>query len=177
MTAETIAKAVQRVRDVLSRRPEAGIRADDPAVARWRQGVRVVCTHANGTQIATDLPAELGGSGDQVTPVWLLRAGLASCLATRIAVEAAAEGIVLTRLEVSATSTSDARGLFGMTTALGEPVTAAPRELRVEVHIGASGIPSERLQAVIDQSYHCSPVCAALRSAVPMALNIEIDPG
>ena len=176
MTADTISKAVQRARNVLSRHPEAGIHADEPAIARWGQGLRVVCTHANGTQIATDLPAEIGGTGDQVTPGWLMRAGLASCMASRIAVGAAIEGIVLTRLEVSATSTSDARGLFGITTDLGEPVTAGPRELRLEVRIGASGVPPERLQAIIDESYHCSPVSAALVSAVPVALQIEIDP-
>lgn len=176
MTAETISKAVQRIRNVLSRHPEAGIHADEPAFARWRQDLRVVCTHANGTQIATDVPAEIGGTGDQITPGWLMRAGLASCLATRIAVGAAAEGISLTRLEVSATSTSDARGLFGMTTDLGEPITAGPRELRLEVRIGAPGVARERLQAIIDESYHCSPVSAALVSAVPVTLHIEIDP-
>ena len=176
MTAETISKAVQRVRNVLSRHPEAGIHADEPAIARWGQGLRVVCTHANGTQISTDLPAEIGGTGDQVTPGWLMRAGLASCVATRIAVGAAADGILLTRLEVSATSTSDARGLFGMTTDLGEPITAGPREVRLEVRIGASGVPRERLQAIIDENYHCSPVYAALENAVPVVLQIEIEP-
>jgi uncharacterized OsmC-like protein len=176
MTAETISKAVQRVRNVLSRHPEAGIHADEPALARWGQGVRVVCTHTNGTQIATDLPAEFGGTGDQITPGWLMTAGLASCVATRIAVGAAAAGIVLTRLEVSARGTSDARGLFGMTTDLGEPITAAPRELRLEVRIGASGVSREELETIIGEGYHCSPVCAALVSAVPVALHIEIDP-
>ncbi len=92
MTAETVSKAVQRVRNVLKCRPEAGIHADEPAIARWAQGLRVVCTHANGTQIATDLPTEIGGTGDQVTPGWLMRAGLASCVATRIAMGAATEG-------------------------------------------------------------------------------------
>ena len=176
MTAETISKAVQRVRNVLSRHPEAGIHADEPAIARWGQGLRVICIHANGTQIATDLPAQIGGTGDGVTPGWLMRAGLASCVATRIAMEAAAGGIVLTRLEVSAASTSDARGLFGMTTDLGEPITAGPREVRLEVRVGASGVPRERLQAIIDESYHRSPVSAALLSAVPVALHVEIDP-
>jgi len=176
MTAETISKAVQRVRNALSRHPEAGIHADEPAVARLGQGLRVVCTHANGTQIATDLPAGIGGTGDQVTPGWLLRAGLASCVASRIAIGAAAEGIVLTRLEVLATSTSDARGWFGMTNELGEPITAGPRELRLEVRIAASGVPPERLQAIVDESYHCSPVSAALVNAVPVALYTEIDP-
>ena len=113
MSPETIAKAVQRVRTVLSRHPAAGIHADDPAVARWGQDLRVVCTHANGTQIATDLPTEMGGTG--------------------------------------------------------------PRELRLEVRLGASGVPCEKLQAIIDDSHRCSPVSAALVSAVPIALHVEID--
>jgi uncharacterized OsmC-like protein len=177
MTAETISKAVQRVRDVLSRHPQAAIHTDEPAIARWVQDLRVTCTHANGTQVATDLPAEIGGSGDQVTPAWLMRAGLASCVASGIAMRAAAEGIVLTRLEVSAASTSDARGLLGMTTDLGEPITAGPRELRLEVRIGASGISRQRLQAIIDESHRRSPVSAAFETAVPVALQIEIEPG
>jgi uncharacterized OsmC-like protein len=176
MTAETISKAVQRVRKVLSRHPEAGVHADEPAIARWEQGLRVVCGHANGTQIATDLPVEVGGTGDQISPGWLMRAALASCVATRIAMGAAIEGITLTRLEVSATGTSDARGLLGMTTDLGEPITAGPRELRLRVRIGAPGVPVERLQAIIDESYRCSPVSAALESAVPVDLHIESDP-
>ena len=177
MTAETVAKAVQRVRNVLSHHPQAGIYPDEPAIARWGQDLRVVCSHPNGTRIATDLPAEIGGSGDQVTPGWLLRAGLASCVATRIAMGAAAEGIVLTRLEVSATSTSDARGLFGMTTDAGEPITAGPREVRLQVRISAAGVAPARLRAIVDESHHCSPVSAALLSTVPVALQIEIDPG
>jgi uncharacterized OsmC-like protein len=176
MTAETISKAMQRVRTALTVRPQAGIHADEPAVARWSQGVRLLCQHANGTQIATDLPTALGGTGDQVTPGWLLRAGLASCVATRIAMQAAADGIVLTRLELTATSTSDARGIFGMITDLGEQITAGPREVRLQVRIGAPGVTAERLQAMIDESYHCSPVAAAVADAVPVALHIEIDP-
>src|SRR5580704_16493259 len=114
MAAQDIAAAVRRVESVLKRRPEFGIHDDAQAIACWGSGLRVVSSHENGTQILTDLPAELGGSGDQVTPGWLLRAGLASCLATRIAMGAAASGIDLRTLEVAASSRSDARGLFGM---------------------------------------------------------------
>jgi uncharacterized OsmC-like protein len=176
MTAVTILEAVQRVRTVLTRHPERGVHADEPAIARWQQGLRVVSTHANGTQIATDQPAQVGGSGDQVTPGWLMRAALASCLATRIAMEAAAEGIVLTRLEVTAASTSDARGLFGMTTEVGQPITPGPRELRLTVRIGATGVAPDRLQAIIDECNRCSPVSAALANAVPVVLQTEIEP-
>jgi uncharacterized OsmC-like protein len=176
MTADTISQAIQRVRAVLARRPQRAIHVDDTAVARWERDVRVACHHENGTRIATDLPVELGGTGDQVTPGWLLRAGLASCLATRIAMGAAAAGIALIRLEVLATSTSDVRGILGMTGDLGEQISAEPREVRLQVRISAPGIPRERVQALIEESQRCSPVSAALGNAVPVVLHIEIEP-
>jgi uncharacterized OsmC-like protein len=177
VTAEAIASAMQRFRAVLGRRPEAGIHPDEPAFARWAQGTRVVCRHANGMQVATDMPSELGGTGDQVTPGWLFRAALASCAATRIAMGAAADGIVLTRLEVSAGSTSDARGLLGMINGAGERVRPAPSEVRLEVRVCAAGVLPQRLQSLIEDSCRCSPVSDAVLNAVPVSLRIEIDPG
>jgi len=166
---------MQRVRAVLARRPEAGIHADDPAIARWDDGIRVVARHANGMQITTDMPVELGGAGDQVSPGWLLRAGLASCLATRIAMEAAVAAVSLTRLEVLARSTSDARGLLGMMDDRGEKISPAPCEVQLEVRIGAPNVPPERLQAMIEESLRSSPVSAALERVVPVGLHIEFE--
>jgi uncharacterized OsmC-like protein len=173
--AEHILKAIQRVRAVIARRPGAAIHADEPATARWDEGLRIVTRHANGTQITTDMPAELGGEGNQVSPGWLLRAGLASCLATRIVMEAASTGICLARLEVIAKSTSDARGLLDMTGDSGEPVTPAPGEVQLEVRLAATNVARERLRAMIDSSFRCSPVSAALERAVPVRLHIDIE--
>ena len=103
MATQDIAAALQRVESVLRRRPDVGLHDDAPATARWERGTRVVASHANGTQVATDMPTELGGTGDQVTPGLAVPRGLASCAATRIALAAAAEGIELTALEVRAT--------------------------------------------------------------------------
>jgi organic hydroperoxide reductase OsmC/OhrA len=175
MALKDIAAAVQRVESVLKRRPATGIHDDAPATARWQSGLRVVARHANGTQMSTDMPTELGGSGDQVTPGWLFRAGLASCFATRIAMGAAAAGIELTMLEVLASSRSDTRGLFGMADTSGEPVGAGPRDVQLLVKISAPGISAERLQTLVEDSNHCSPVSAAVREAVPVALRIEVD--
>jgi uncharacterized OsmC-like protein len=175
MKAETISKAMQRVRAVLARRPEVGIHVDEPALARWEDGTRVVTRHANGTQITTDMPGELGGSGDQISPGWLLRAGLASCLATRIAMSAAAEGVAITRLEVTARSKSDVRGLLGMTDGLGERITPAPLEMQLEVRIAAANATRERLQAIIDESCDSSPVSAAVMRPVRVDLHIDIE--
>jgi uncharacterized OsmC-like protein len=177
MASQEIAAAMQRVEAVLKRRPEVGLHEDAPATARWEGGMRVVSSHGNGTQLATDMPTELGGGGDQVTPGWLVRAGLASCLATRIAMGAAVAGFELAMLEVSASSRSDSRGLLGMTDASGAPVGAGPREVQMFVRIAAPGVSTERLHRLIEESNRCSPVAAALRDEVPITLRIEADGG
>ncbi len=82
MATEDIAAALARVQTVLQRRPQTGVHDDAPATARWMGGLRVIFSHANGMQVASDMPAELSGTGDQVSPGWLFRAGLAACLAT-----------------------------------------------------------------------------------------------
>jgi uncharacterized OsmC-like protein len=174
MAAAEIAAAWQRTTSVLRRRPEAGLHDDAPATARWSGGTRVVTEHANGTQVETDMPREMGGSGDRVSPGWLLRAGMASCTATRIAMAAAAEGIELQALEVLASSRSDARGLLGMADADGAAISAGPRDMRLLVRIAAHGVPAQRLQALVEESYRCSPMARAVQDAVPVALHIEI---
>jgi organic hydroperoxide reductase OsmC/OhrA len=174
MTIKDIAAAVQRVEAVLKRRPATGIHEDAPATAQWQTGLRVVARHQNGKQMATDMPSELGGSGDQVTPGWLFRAGLASCLATRIAMGAATAGIELTLLEVSASSRSDARGLLGMADDSGDPVGAGPRDVQLLVRIAAPGVPADRLQTLVEDSNRCSPISAAVRHVVPVSLRIEV---
>jgi uncharacterized OsmC-like protein len=174
--SDNVLKAIQRVRTVLARRPEAGVHVDEPATARWIDGLCVETCHANGTQITTDMPVELGGAGNQVSPGWLLRAAMASCLATRIAMEAAALGITLRRLEVLAKSTSDARGLLGMADDSGKKITPAPREVQLEVKIGATNSTKEQLQAMIDTSFCCSPVSAAIDRTVSVGLHINIEP-
>jgi hypothetical protein len=64
MATKDIAAAMQRVESVLKRRPAAGIHDDVAATARWQTGMRVVASHVNGTQMLTDMPTELGGTGN-----------------------------------------------------------------------------------------------------------------
>ena len=174
MAAQDIAAALERVESVLRRRPEAGLHDDAPATARWDSGTRVVSHHANGTQVPTDMPDEFGGTGDHVTPGWLLRAGVASCTATRIAMAAATEGIELQTLEVQTTSRSDARGLLGLADADGEPVNARPLDMQLHVRIRAHGVAPDRLRAFVEESIRCSPMVCAIQEAVPMALRIDV---
>ena len=174
MTTQNLAAALGRVTSVLKRRPEAGLHDDDPAAARWQGGTRVVTCHANGTQLPTDMPTEIGGSGGQVTPGWLFRAGFASCAATSIVMAAAAEGIELSALEVRASSRSDVRGLLGMAGADGEPVFAGPGDVQLHVAISAAGVGAERLRALVESAVRCSPIPSAVRQATPFALLVDV---
>jgi uncharacterized OsmC-like protein len=174
---QNVATAIRRVETVLTRRPDIGLHDDAPATARWEGGNRAVSSHENGTQIVSDMPKELGGGGEHVTPGWLFRAGFASCAATSIAMNAAIEGIELTQLEVRATSRSDVRGLLGMTDSDGTPVYAGPCDVQLSVRISANGVSRERLQALVEEGLRRSPIPNAVQHAVPVAVNVQIDTG
>jgi uncharacterized OsmC-like protein len=175
MTMRAISTAMERLSMMLRRRPGLGLQDDSPATARWQAGLRVAASDASGPRLLTDMPIELGGSGTEVTPGWLLRASLASCAATRIAMAAAAAQVELTMLEVTASSRSDARGLFGITDREGEPVDAGPQDVVLTVRIAARDLASDRLRAIVEAGHRCSPVSQALLQAVPIALHIDID--
>jgi uncharacterized OsmC-like protein len=174
MSAEYVANALERAEVVLRRRPDMGMHDDSPAVALWRGSTRIVTNNGSGIEISTDMPSELGGTGDQVTPGWLLRAGLAACTATRIAMGAAREGIELTKLELRATSRSDTRGLLGMAESDGSPVGAGPQDVQLHVTIAAHGVPAEKLRALVEESHRCSPVPCAIQEETPVGLHIEV---
>lgn len=173
MATRDLAAALQRTQSVLERRPSAGLHDDAPGMVRWDGGLRMVASHANGRQMLTDMPVELGGSGDQVSPGWMLRAGLAACTATCVAMAAAREGIELDGLEVEATSRSDTRGLFAMADADGGVVSAGPRDLRMKVRIAARGVDPARLRALVEAAQATSPMAVAVQSQTPIALDIE----
>ena len=174
MSAQYVADAMERVEIVLRRRPDMGLHDDSPATARWRNSTRIVTSHENGIEVTTDMPGELGGTGDQVTPGWLMRAGLAACTATRIAMGAAAAGIELTRLELRASSRSDTRGMLGMTEPDGTRISAGPRDVELHVTIAAHGVPAEQLRALVEESHRCSPVPCAIQEETPVGLHIEV---
>jgi OsmC-like protein len=65
----------------------------------------------------------VGGGATAPTPGWLLRAALASCDATAIAMDAARELVELTDLTVTVESESDFRGVLGVDDSV-DPVQA-----------------------------------------------------
>jgi len=175
MASNDIAAALERVHAVLTRRPETGLHDDASATAQWRGGLGVEAWHANGTRVSTDMPRELGGSGEYVTPGWFFRAGVASCATTSIAMAAATAGIELSSLEVKASSRSDTRGVLGMADAAGERVYAGPLGLVLDVRIAAAGVDAARLQALVDGALSHSPIPCAVAHPTALSINVEIS--
>ena len=166
--------AVKRVMAALQRRPEIGIHANPNAVAQWESGTRVVTRSPDGTKVTTDMPKEIGGTGDQVSPGWLFRAGIASCAATSITIAAASEGIDLTVLQVRAESRSDVRGLLGMSEPNGAPVYAGLFDIELHVAIAANGTTPESLSSLVESCLAHSPIPCSVTTATPFKLHVNV---
>ncbi|MEH0167053.1 OsmC family protein [Paucibacter sp. JuS9] len=174
MSMERIATALDRVSAALRRKPQAGIHDDAAATARWDGGLRTRVLHDAGHELLTDMPAEIGGEDGAPTPGWFMRAGLASCAVTRIAMAAAAEGIRLETLEARASSRSDTRGMLLIPEADGSAVPAQPLEIALHVRIGAPGVPAERLRTLVEWTARCSPVGCTVEQPMPLALHVDV---
>lgn len=177
MTLDHIAAALERVAAIMRKRPDLGLHDDTPARVRWEGGLRVSAHHDNGLRVETDMPRELGGGGEGVTPGWLLRAGTASCAVTCIVMTAAEQGVALQSLDAWVTSRSDTRGLLGLAGEDGQAVGAAPVAMTLHIRIAAAGLTQAQTRELVEQSCLRSPVPAALRQPVPLALDIEVAAG
>jgi uncharacterized OsmC-like protein len=176
MSEERIAAALARLESVLRARPTFGDCEETPAIALWQGGLKFSVRPPDGDfRVLTDLPGELGGDGEGITPGWLMRAGLAACAASSIVLTAAAEGIALESLELTGGARSDVRGLLGMSDENGAPVPAAFGVVRLLVRISAPGVSRERLQSLVERANQRSPVSSALQQAVPLELRVELQ--
>ncbi len=162
MPDSPIRVALQRAEDVFIQKPGLAIQADAPAQAVFKDGLAMQVAHPAGHTLGTDMPVTLGGAGVHAAPGWLMRAGLASCTATVIAMRAERLGIRLTRLSVTASSRSDARGLLG----LDHLVPPGPLEVDLLIDIDAEGQSPETLAELVAWANAHSPVADALRRAI-----------
>jgi uncharacterized OsmC-like protein len=159
---ESIRSVVERAIDQLVRDPEAGVGPDATAVATLEDGLRMRVRGPKG-EVVTDMGESVGGGSSGPTPGWLMRAALASCDATVIALEAAREGIELTALTVTVDSESDARGVLGVA----DGIPPGPLAVTVRIELAASNATEEQLRELAGR--------VGARSAVGDALTRAID--
>src|ERR671934_2030089 len=125
---DSIRSAMERASNYLSQNPEAARASDSAATAVREDGLRFR-VEGPWASLTSDMAESVGGGASAPTPGWLLRAALAACDATLVAMEAAREGIELTDLQVSVESESDFRGVLG----LDPSIHAGPASMRVRV--------------------------------------------
>ena len=169
MSMDRIRQSIANVMQHFANHPDKGAVSDKPAVATIVDGLVCKAEGPHGAVLVSDMPRSVGGGGSAPTPGWLLRAALANCDATVIAMRAAQLGIVLSKLEVTVDSTSDDRGLFG----LGQDVPAGPQEMRIRVVVAADGASPEQLRQIVEWAERHSPVGDAVRRAIPTRLHVE----
>lgn len=163
-----IRESILNVRSALASNPDAGPAPDRPATAVIEDGLRCRIEGGDGWALVSDMPAAVGGGAAAPTPGWLIRAALASCAATTIAMRAAELEIELSQLEVTAESETDMRGLLGV----GDGVEPGPARARLRVCLAADGADQQRLEELVRWADSHSPVGDCLRRAVPVELQI-----
>ncbi len=164
---ESIRSAIEDVSRRIADDPALGSGPDSAAVAVHEGGLRFRVEGPNGA-LTTDMAQSVGGGETAPSPGWMLRAALASCDASLVAMEAAREGIDLTRLEVTVTSESDSRGLLG----IDDSIPAGPQRVVVRIELAASNAGEDQLRALAYRAESRSPVRDALARAVPLSTEV-----
>jgi uncharacterized OsmC-like protein len=161
--------ALESLARVLEASPEKGRVKNALASARLVDGLRCSVQGPNGESLHTDMPRPLGGAASASNPGWLLRAAIASCTTTAIAMRAARQGIELSALEVSVESMSDNRGLLGV----GCEISAAMDAMTVKVKIAAPGRTATELKALAQWGDAHSPVGCTVRRGLDYAVEVD----
>jgi len=169
MHGNDIGKAVASVEASLRSQQNPGPCADVPATATIADGLRCRIESPDGSAIYTDMPASVGGSATANSPGWHLRAALASCDATLLAMRAARLGLQLDSIEVRVEASSDGRGMF-----LDEGISAGSSDMCLHFKIGAGDASAEQIEALVRWVEQHSPVGSDIMQAVNLRSEIEI---
>src|ERR687887_1623727 len=164
---ESISRAIATASDHLTEHPEAGSGTDAAATAVREEGLRFRVEGPNG-EVITDMSKTVGGGATAPTPGWLLRAALASCDATAVAMDAAREGVELTELAVTVESDSDFRGVLGVD----DSVPPGPSAVRVRIQLAADNATEDQLRELVQRAESRSLVRDAIARTVPMTTEI-----
>ena len=166
----SIAEAVQRATTYLSEHPDEARYRDSPARAHLSSGLVVDVTGPTGEALRTDMPTGIGGSATAPSPGWFLRAAEASCIASLVAIRAAALGIELTSVDVEVDSESDDRGILGLGD---DTIPAGALSVRVVVMIDAPTASRGEVDALAAWAIDHCPVMDSVKRAVPIEVEVR----
>lgn len=164
-----IREAIEKATAYLREHPGDAVSTDTRATAVVQSGLRVSVTGPGNESVLTDMVPSVGGEGSGPSPGWLLRAGMASCVATLLAMRAAHLGQTLERVEVEVDSVSDDRGILGIDAS----TPSGPLSVGIAIRVAAPSFERAQLEALVAWAVDHCPVVDAVRRAVP--LNVEFN--
>jgi uncharacterized OsmC-like protein len=160
-------KAMERAQQLLREHPSAAKKASPPVTAIWCDGLQCEMSHREGHKVVTDMASTLGGDGTGPSPGWLLRASLAACTATAIAMRAAMANIELRKLQVSVHGEVDTRAAIGI-----DGVSLAMTGMRMSIMVGANNAPESHLREIAEWGATQSTVSSTLRERPSFEVSI-----
>ena len=166
---EEIRVAIEKASGYLTENPDAATGTDAAATAVLEDGLRFRVDGPNGA-VNTDMSESVGGGASAPTPGWLMRAALAACDASTVAMEAARDGIVLSELSVSVESDTDFRGVLGVDGG----THPGPLEVRTRIELAAPEATEEQLREVVRRAEERSPVRDALVRQISLSTETVI---
>jgi uncharacterized OsmC-like protein len=164
---EAIREAIEKASGYLKENPDAATGTDAAATAVHEDGLRFRVEGPKG-ELTTDMAESVGGGATAPTPGWLLRAALASCDATTVAMEAARDNVELTDLKVSVESETDFRGVLGADGS----AHPGPIAVRVQIELTAPDATEDQLREIVKRAEAHSPVRDALAREIPMTTEV-----
>ena len=165
----SIADAVANATEYLTEHPDEARYRDSHARAHLETGLIVSVTGPGGERSTTDMPAGIGGSASAPSPGWFMRAAAASCVASLIAIRAAAVGVVLRSVDVEVDSESDDRGILGLDPA----IPAGALAVSVVVSIDAPGHDPVALNELAAWAIEHCPVTDTIARSVPLSVQVR----
>lgn len=132
----------------------------------------VTLDSAPGLTIRSGAHAGVGGAGDVPCSGDLLVAALLACQETTIRMVAAAMGIELEAIEISATATADLRGTLAMSREVPVGMTGIDCRVRVKVRDDGRG---ERAQRLLENAERYCIVLNTLRKGVAVTTDFRVE--
>ena len=170
MSDNPIGKAVENIEHYFSNLDDPGSRADLAATATIQTGLECRIESPDGKAINTDMPESVGGGGSANSPGWHLRAALASCDATLLAMRAARQGVELDQIQVTVETWSDGRGMF-----LDEGIVAGSTQMRLHFSIRSSSASANEVEELVRWVEAHSPVGSDITRAIELHSTLEIN--
>lgn len=166
---DTIRDAMANAGAYLTEHPDEARYTDSLARAHVLDGLRVLVEGATGERLETDMPAAVGGRGEEPSPGWYFRASVAACVTSVAAMRAAQLGWDGFDCSVEVDSESDDRGILG----LDRSVPGGPLSLRVSLRATAPGVGLAELEELAVWAVEHCPVSDAVRRAVPVHIEVQ----